>query len=189
MELQLRTTGRIESRIELESVGPIIEEDLHLLSLPRDSKPQPILRLRDRHHALARLLAQGYTERDAAIITRYDISRVSILKNDPTFQDLVDHYRERVEEKFDSFAGKLATIANEAASELIERMEDDDRLEKMTDKELMALVELGADRIGYGRQTRNESLNVNVGLAQDLDAARKRVQERKAKVIDVGPSS
>lgn len=194
MELQLRTAGRQEAHIEMESAGPILEEDLALLALPRNSKPPAILRLRDRHHALARLLAQGYSERDAAIISGYDISRVSILKNDPTFQELVSHYRERVEDKFDLFASKLATIANEAAAELIERLEDEETAGEMTVQQLAALVELGADRTGYGKQTRNESLNINANLATDLDAARKRVAERRnsvekeAKVIDARPS-
>lgn len=188
MELDIRTRGRAPAVIEVTSAGEILPEDLPLLDLPRPTAtPSPLKRLRDRHHKLAQHLASGLSERDAAIIVGYDISRVSILKNDPAFKELLEFYRAREAEKFDGFAEKLATVANEAVDVLIERLEDDEEREKLPVSQLIALAEMGADRIGYGRQTRNESLNVNVGFAADLDAARKRVAERK-KVIDARPS-
>ncbi|HEY9155571.1 MAG TPA: hypothetical protein VIM69_10590 [Opitutaceae bacterium] len=188
MDLEVRTTGRAPAVIELELAGEIREEDLRALALPRQSSAPPLKRLRDRHHRLAQLLASGETERDAAIICGYDLSRVSILKNDPAFKELLEFYRSKQMEKFDGFGNKLATIANEAADLLIEKLEDEDEAEKLTVPQLMALAELGADRIGYGKQTNSTSLNVNVGLADSLSEARKRVAERRAKVIDARPA-
>lgn len=188
MDLDIRTRGRPAVPVSVTSVGPIVAEDLPLLSLPRPSaQPPALLRLRDRHHRLAQHLANGHSERDAAIICGYDISRVSILKNDPAFKELLEFYRERQAEKFDGFADKLSTLANEAVDELIGRLENEEEASKMTVQQLAALTELGANRIGYGPQTRSENLNVNVGLAQSLEEARKRVAERR-KTIDVGPA-
>ena len=189
MDLEVRTTGRAPALIEVASAGELTAEDIKALALPRQSAPPPLKRLRDRHHRLAQLLASGESERDAAIICGYDLSRVSILKNDPAFKELLEFYREKQREKFDGFGDKLATIANEAADLLIDKLEDDEEAQKLSVGQLMALAELGADRIGYGKQTNSTSLNVNVGLADSLSEARKRVAERRARVIDAGPSS
>lgn len=185
MDLDVRITGRAAAPIELTAAGEILAEDLPLLALPRPSaQPSTLRKLRDRHHRLAQHLASGLSERDAAIICGYDLSRVSILKNDPAFKGLLEFYRERQAEKFDGVGDKLATITNEAMDELIDRLEDDDIRGDIPLKTLMELAELGADRIGYGKQTKNESLNVNVGLADTLSEARKRVAERRMKVIN-----
>lgn len=42
---------------------------------------------------LARLLAQGRSDREVAHITGYSLSSLSTLKSDPTFAELVDDYR------------------------------------------------------------------------------------------------
>lgn len=183
LDLEVRTRGRANAQITTTVVRELEAADINALATaPRGSQSVNIKRLRDRHHALARNLAQGLSERDAAIICGYDLSRVSILKSDPAFKELLEFYRDRQGEKFDDFAGKLATIAGEAANQLIEKLEDDDI--DMTPAQLMQLVELGADRTGFGKQTRSDNLNLHVGLADGLSEARKRVAERRAKVID-----
>jgi hypothetical protein len=48
----------------------------------------------------------------------------------------------------------------------------------------MEITKLGADRTGFGPQS--SQLNVNVDLSGRLEAARKRVAMRKLKVIEGG---
>jgi hypothetical protein len=50
---------------------------------------------------------------------------------------------------------------------------------------LTELVKMGADRTGFGPQSKSTNVNVTVDFGARLEAARRRVAERK--VIDVTP--
>jgi hypothetical protein len=56
-------------------------------------RPSSIKRIRDHHHYIARLIAQGRRTTEVAREVGYSISRVSILKGDPAFRQLVEMYR------------------------------------------------------------------------------------------------
>jgi len=56
-------------------------------------RPSAIKRIRDHHHLIARLVAEGKRTTDIANEVGLSISRVSILKGDPTFKQLVEMYR------------------------------------------------------------------------------------------------
>ena len=58
-----------------------------------EQRPSVIKRLRDHHHLVARLVAKGWRTTDIANEVGLSISRVSILKGDPAFQQLVETYR------------------------------------------------------------------------------------------------
>src|SRR6056297_3401108 len=93
--------GRPRKPLEAEAVRPLEQADLELAStVERNSQPPAIKRITDRHHALARLLAAGTPEGEAALILGYDNSRVSILKQSPAFQELLDLYRAEVDREF-----------------------------------------------------------------------------------------
>lgn len=55
-------------------------------------------KLREFHHAPARLLARGYTVEAAAIYLKRSVESIEDLTNDPTFKGLVQHYRNRNKE-------------------------------------------------------------------------------------------
>lgn len=131
-----------------------------------------VKRLRERHHALARLLAQGVKPGEAALIAGYCPSRVSILQRDPAFQELLTHYRSQMNLAAIDLGTRLGHLGSTAIEELQERLEE--APETFTNRELMEASELAADRTGYGPQSTTKNLNVNVNLAQRLEAARKR---------------
>jgi hypothetical protein len=179
MEAPFRTTGRARRDVIAVQVRELDEADIAMLASERGTKAPPLKRLSDRHHALARCLAGGMAEGDAAISCGYDISRVSILKADPAFQELLAFYRADVSDKYLDMHGVLAGLSLDAAMELRVRLEDDIQADekKIPVNQLMELTKLGADRTGFGPQS--SQLNVNVDLAGRLEAARKRVASRK----------
>lgn len=160
----------------------LTKEDLVALAEPRETKAPSLRRLSTRHHALARALAEGMTPGEAALMCNYVLSRVSILQDDPTFQELVNHYRKMVDAQYLDLHNRLAGLSMDAAGILADRMED--KPEEFENIELMKLVALGADRTGYGPSSTTNHNHV-VGFANRLDKARERAAALRAPVIDV----
>ncbi len=161
--------------------------ELAELKVPRGTKSPAIKSLSDRHHALARLLAEGIKPASAGMMTGYTDSRISILKQDPTFQALVNFYREKIDEQFLDMQAKLAQLAGTAATITLDRLEDNP--DAFSTDELASLIKLGADRTGHGPSS-TTNVDVNGGLGARLDAAQNRLKAYRAQqadVIDVTP--
>lgn len=178
----VRTTGRAASPPSAELLRPLAEADLVLLSQEKGSKPPPLKRIRDRHHALARLLASGKSEGECAAILGYDISRVSILKGDPAFAELLHFYRTNVEAEYLSLHEQLAGVSADALILLREKLEEEG--EKLSVAQLLEITRLGADRTGHG-PSQTVQQNVNINLADRLQRATERVRARQ---IDITPN-
>jgi hypothetical protein len=180
-DISLRTVGRAAKEITASEVRALDAADVALLGDEKGSKPAPLKRLSERHHALARCLSSGMEESAAAITCGYVASRVSILKQDPAFQELLAFYRADVNEKYMDMHGVLAGLSLDAAMELRERLEEDAEADekKLSVGHLIELTKLGADRTGFGPQSSTHNTNVNIDLAGKLEAARKRVAARK----------
>lgn len=174
-----RTTGRAAKPVSATFVRELDSADIALLGEEKGSKAPPLKRLSERHHALARCLAQGMAPGDAAITCGYVASRVSILQADPAFQELLAFYRQDVNSKYLDMHSVLAGLSLDAAMELRERLETDVEAEekKVSVGQLIELTKLGADRTGFGPQS--SQVNVNVDLAGRLQAARERVAQRR----------
>lgn len=152
-------------------------ESLHALPDGALATTVPTIKaIRQRHHSLARCLAQGMAEAEASAITGYCSSRISVLKQDPAFQELLTYYTEQKEEIFIDVHQRLAALGLNSIEELMARL--DDQPEKFTNKDLMELAGLGFDRSGYGVQTKN-SHTVNVALVPPHAIAR--IKEEVAK--------
>lgn len=142
---KLAGPGRLPARLEAEYLRDITEADLGILATkPLGSVSPPIKRLGDRHHALARLLAAGTSEAEAALITGYDISRVSILKNSPAFQELLALYREEVKREFATVIDHMAGLSRDALLILRERLEENE--DRFSNNELMKIAVDMVDR-------------------------------------------
>jgi hypothetical protein len=187
-----RTRGRATKPVVAEVVRELDRADLVLLSAERGVKPSAVKRLTERHHALARTIANGSMKLgDAAVLHGYTLSRVSILQGDPAFQELLEFYRGEADRPYRDLHVRLSGLATDAAEELAVRLEEDMQTEEIKEKkisvgQLMEITKLGADRTGHGPQTSNMNLNLNVDMAGRLEAARKRVAMRKLVVIDGG---
>lgn len=147
--------GRPRKKLDFEVVREINEADLALISqVPVQSAATGLKKLSDRHHSLARLLASGTPEGEAALITGYDPSRVSILKANPAFGELIEVYRKEVDFEFSTTLQHMAGLSRDAILELRDRMEEDP--EKFTNQELRALVSDLTDRVSRDEGTGNK---------------------------------
>ncbi len=187
MDLELELS-RVRGRARRDPVAVVVREltqaDLAELEVERGVKPQALTRLRERHHGLARALAGGMSEQEAAAVTGYDKSRISVLKGDPAFQELLSFYRENVNAEYVAMHELLAGMSKDAALLLREKLEEcpDD----MTVAQLLEITKMGADRTGHGPSSTSTQVNVHVDMAERLEKARERLQH--AKVIEHEPS-
>lgn len=144
--------------------------------------------LRDSHHMIARLCAIGLRTTEIAERTGYSIARVSVLRNDPAFRELVEQYkvdvdesfRENVDEYF-SLVAKNRTLSARLINDKLSEIED---LDDVSIRELVAVHSDSADRTGYPK--RSVAVNVNVDFAARLDQAIQR--SNRAKIIEHSPA-
>lgn len=136
--------GRRRPEIELlcEIVRGLTEEDLPKLESPDSlgTTPIPIQQLRATHHQLAQLLAKGMPDNEAALITGYSPSRISILKTDPAFSELLASYRELREGVFVDTLERMRILGLSTLDELQERLENDSK--SWSHRELMEMADL-----------------------------------------------
>jgi hypothetical protein len=177
-----RGRGRAKRDLTVGEVRPLRPSDVALLSAERGVTTPSIARIRDRHHALARALAAGMGEGQAAAFCGWSLSRVSILKNDPSFKELLAFYREQQDPLYADMAASLAGVSRDALEELRTRLEE--APEAISNGTLVEIAKMGADRTGHGPATSSTQVNVNLNLAARLESARKRVAELTPQVIE-----
>src|ERR1700735_5036318 len=76
---------------QVDDLRLLKREDLHLLTEARPMRP--LDSLRDNHHRIARAVASGIPNGEVAALCGISYNRVSSLKQDPAFNELVAHYR------------------------------------------------------------------------------------------------
>lgn len=178
----IRTRGRAAQPITAEVERVITREDLQALTVEKGSTPPHIQRITDRHHALARLIVEGKKMSEAAYICGISLSRVSILQNDPQFIELLGFYRAEQADHYKDMHERLSNLSMDAVQLVADRMEDDPN--SLTTGQLLEIAKMGADRTGFGPQSSQTNLNVNVGVADRLAAARQRRRELMVKQIE-----
>jgi len=151
-------TGRIGKAaldLDYEVVRELLEEDLLVRSISNvGATPPGIKSLRALHHKLAQCLAQGFTDTEASISTGYSPSRISILKADPTFKELLNYYQGKASEIYIDVTQRMAGFATTAVEVLQERLED--RPDSFSNKDLNQLIKTTADRGGHSPVSRSE---------------------------------
>lgn len=171
------------------SVSELSEADLVAFAEAPSPKHEqkPLDRLRQRHHTLARLIATGgLTDGQACVIAGFSQARLSIIKNDPSFKELVRFYEDEHAREMRSFSAQLAGVGIEALEEIQTRLEESP--EAISTQTLLDIVTKVADRTGHGPSTTSkQEVNVTVGLADRLKAARQKAME--ASLIDVTPKT
>ena len=168
--------GRKAKVFSAEILGPLTPEDL----LEREVQPEgqstapPLQRVRANHHNLAKLLASGMPEGEAAIVCGYSISRVSILKADPAFQELLHFYAAKKDALFQDVMGMVSGLAVDAILEVRERLESDPG--RVSTKDLLELLNTSLDRLGYKPAERH----VHVHTSTTIDALRAAAEAARA---------
>lgn len=174
---------------------PLTRAELALLAeVPKgtsvDGAIEPLKRLRERHHALARLLATGACSMsEAAIITGYGVTTISILKNDPSFKELVLFYQNEVNAEYKTMQAQLAGLGSDALDELRRRVEE--APEEIGFNTLLDVVVKIADRTGNGPSSSSKTeVNVTIDLASKMKAARARARDAiEANARDITPKA
>lgn len=168
-----RTVARMASPAPLLlAERPLKESDILGLGTRAAVKPEPLTKVSQRHHALARCLAAGMSSVDAALATGYSTTRVFILQTDELFQELVAFYTDAQTDVFKANAEQLQGLTSEALALLRDRIESGE----VTTKELIEAAKLAADRSGHGPQS-SVNVEVDISLSERLARARKRVEE------------
>lgn len=173
LNLELHLGGRAAKQLEAEIVRELTQADLALLATERGIKPSHIQRLTDRHHALARCIATGMSAEEAALCTGYTPSRISVLKGDPAFEELVAFYRSDKANLVQDLGDRMASIALDTAAELHERLSENPA--SFDVPALLSTLGLTADRTGFGPKA--TTVNVNVNLGDRLKSARERAAQ------------
>jgi len=174
---QLPRTNSPRTRLEVEVVGELSLEDVRAAEQSEYEHDTPLKKMRHRHHHAARLIAEGRTTQQVAIITGYTPGTISALKSDKAFNELVTMYKADIDELFLSMQDRMASLGLDMMDELQERL--DEEPEKFTNKMLLETVKTVADRTGNGPSSTVNS-NINIGIAERLKSARQRV-------IDITP--
>jgi hypothetical protein len=100
--------------------------------------------LRYNHHLLAKAVASGKSLLECSNLCGLTVARISDLKNDPAFQELVSFYAEELNEVYVDVHQRMAALGTSVLEELQERFEAEP--EKFTKRELMDLFTTMADR-------------------------------------------
>lgn len=129
--------------------------------------------LRHTHHKLAQCIAGGMDESIAALVCNYTPQRVSQLKADPAFANLIDHYKTTVDAAFSDFTTAAADLSMDMLSRLREILESEP--ERLNPTHIMDAIKLLADRTGHAPVSKSINVNVNAGMGERLRAARERV--------------
>lgn len=182
----IRTRGRASSTPLVLATRALSAAELEARSAREVGiQAAPLKRLQSRHRDIARELASGATTSEVAAKYGITASRVSVLKSDPSFQDLIHYFTTRREEARDYEMQELRGLHSHATSTLIEVFEDDEQKAKLDPEFVLKVMKETADRIGLGPSTKQET-NVNINFGDRLDAARKRVLEAQSPTIIEG---
>lgn len=165
-----------------EVIRPLTAADLALIPAPGSSGTPHIKRIRDAHHRLAVMVAKGCSLKEINEVTGYSFSRISILKSDPSFANLVDFYRDKaiednIEEVSD-FTRRLVAFTGDCIEEMHDRLLDTP--ETIAHDTLTDWSKLGLDRTGHGAQSKSFSLHATLDLAGKVAAGRRRALELSA---------
>lgn len=142
-----------------------------LADRPPATVPQ-LKRLRDSHHTLARLIAAGLTTEQASLQTGYSYNRIALLRNDPSFANLVAFYRASRDEARLDLEARYLLIANDYAQHIHEQVLD--APEEVPLAQALEVFKAMADRGGMSPTAKSISKNINLNIGDRLDAARRR---------------
>jgi hypothetical protein len=134
--------------------------------------PADLKKLRERHHAVARLLASGVSPGLVATITGYTPQYISILQNGPAFKELLGLYKMQMGSNTMVLTEKLRTVAMEAVEKIEKKVRTD---EDLSVSDLVGVAKLGLDRSGHGpsssHHVTSESHQIDHARLAELNAA------------------
>ena len=173
-------TGPKRTKPQVTSALPLTLKDLEGIA---PAKTGVVDKMRDSHHQLARLLAEGQKVVDISFTTGYSAVHISRLQGDPAFQELVNHYRDVVEVKYVNVHERISALAVDTVQEIHERLRE--QPDDFTVAGLTELAKLTLDRSGFGPTKTVNSTSVTAQVTPD-DLARIRAQRTQGSVKQIG---
>lgn len=191
---------RVKMDMREESFGSVsamrevtLEELQELRATANRCNGVTISGMRERYHALARLLALGHPLAGAARLLRMSYNNAWLVSKDPTFLEAVAEAREVVDkEVFSEHEHTLKIIEavkQHSWSQILDRLEEAEETgEKLPLQRLAAIAAEASDRTGHGKTSTH--INLNTSIASRLDRARSRSDSvrKPVAVIDVSPA-
>jgi hypothetical protein len=145
---------------------PLTVEDLAGLGGPSSpTAPTQLSKIRSAHHQVAQLMATGFPQVEIGRITGYSQSRLSILKTDPAFSELVRHYQDVKEFKFADAQERMAALGLSTLEELQDRLEaspEDFSTQTLLEMTELLLVKSKASGKGVASLAMSPSQVINV---------------------------
>lgn len=120
-----------------------------------------VTQLRETHHFLARLLAEGRRQVEVSRIAGYSQSRISLLMKDPSFQELISYYKSQTDQSYVNVHERLARVGTVAIEVLEERLVENP--DSFSHKELLAVAETTLDRSVAPPKTRDQPASSGPG--------------------------
>lgn len=162
----LKIPGTIEP--DIQGIRMVTLEELDLAKSwtkkktdgDREPRGSAMIKLRERHHAVARLLAAGVTPTQIQEMLDVDQTTVTNLQKSPAFQSLLFSYAAEYEKTAKDYKGRLEAVAGAALNELHERLVA--APETFSNGVLLQTVNSLADRTGHGPTSK--VINTNVAL-------------------------
>lgn len=165
------------------SARPLTKAELVLLqSEGRAWKAPRLAKLTQRHHALARTIASGIAQGEAAAACGYTAQNAVILMDDPSFKNLVAFYQQSVTDGYTRAHEAMAGVMLDGVNLLQVHFEKDlDTIAEggvpaMSPSLVADIVTKLADRTGHGVST--VTTQVNVDMAEKMRMRRE--QARRA---------
>lgn len=138
--------------------------DLDRLTERRGVGGARLKNVRQVHHKIARMMAAGMSNVEISAVVGFHHSRLSILRNDPAFQELLVHYENEEEEIWHDVREQAAELGTTAVQEIHQRILE--HPEKVATRDLIAVMEKGLDYGGKKPPARTENLHAHTTLEQ-----------------------
>jgi hypothetical protein len=128
--------------IEVHVVRALVPADLPELRRPSPlgMDLQRLVKTTAAHHQLARLLSEGRPHVEVSQLTGYSQSYISLLIDDPSFEELLASYASQREQVFVDVAERMKVLGLSAVDEIASRLES--APDEWTRQQLMDLAEL-----------------------------------------------
>ena len=170
--MNLAIARRRHDSAKILEVRPLTTADLSVLHKP--TARQVLKHLRDSHHTIARLIASGKSDIEICATLGMSPTRISTLRSDPTFTELLARYRAEVHsiwrEHIDHIAEDAVTAIKRGTRAIADKFAElDDDPNAIPIKTVADITGNLMDRFGYSKHT--TSTNINVGFAAKLEAA------------------
>ena len=180
-----RTLGRAPVPFSHSLARELVPADLARLAVEQGITAPNVKRMNDRHHALAKHLASGKKPAEAALMTGYCLSRVSILQADPAFAELLAFYRSDRDIAEAQVIERVSTLTLSVVAELEDRMENDP--DSFKTRELLDIATAGLDRTGHGPSSKVSVTSLTL-TPEDMRKLALDSQEGNVRVIEARPA-